>query len=73
MGRALTNKPRQKTVYDFAVLLYPESAPAFKGYYNAIVPALPGCVSYRERRTEALKTFGKPSSSTWRTLLGRRW
>lgn len=57
MARALSNKTRQKNVHDFTVLLYPESDPVFKGYYNAIVPALPGCVSYGESRTEALKNI----------------
>ena len=36
------------------ILLHPESDPDFMGYYNASVPALPGCFSYGENRAQAL-------------------
>ncbi len=38
----------------FTVILQAESEPGFEGYYNAIVPALPGCFSYGSTRDEAL-------------------
>lgn len=38
----------------FTVILRPEPDPEFVGYYNALVPALPGCVSYGANREEAL-------------------
>ena len=38
----------------FTVLLQPEVDPDFPGYYNASVPALPGCFSYGENRDEAI-------------------
>lgn len=38
----------------FTVLLLPERDPEFTGYYNALVPALPGCVSYGMNKDEAL-------------------
>ncbi|MEX2160038.1 MAG: type II toxin-antitoxin system HicB family antitoxin [Dehalococcoidia bacterium] len=43
--------------YKFTVILSPERDPEFAGYYNAIVPALPGCVSYGASREEALKNI----------------
>lgn len=36
------------------VILQPETDPDFPGYYNASVPALPGCFSYGAGREEAL-------------------
>lgn len=38
----------------YTIILQPESDPDFKGYFNASVPALPGCFSYGENRTQAL-------------------
>lgn len=38
----------------FTVILQPETDPEFNGYYNAIVPALPGCFSYGANKEEAL-------------------
>jgi predicted RNase H-like HicB family nuclease len=38
----------------FTVILLPERDPDFAGYYNALVPALPGCVSYGANKEEAL-------------------
>jgi len=39
----------------YTVILEKETDPAFKGYYNASVPALPGCFSYGATKQEALK------------------
>jgi len=41
--------------YRFTVILLPERDPEFAGYYNALVPALPGCVSYGTNKEEALE------------------
>ena len=38
----------------YTVILQEEGDPDFAGYYNAIVPALPGCFSYGANREEAL-------------------
>ena len=38
----------------FTVILQAEAEPGFEGYYNVIVPALPGCFSYGRSREEAL-------------------
>ena len=38
----------------YTVILQAESEAGFEGYYNAIVPALPGCFSYGSSRDEAL-------------------
>jgi len=38
----------------YTIILQPETDPAFDGYYNASVPALPGCFSYGTNREEAL-------------------
>ncbi len=38
----------------FTVILRPEQDPEFAGYYTALVPALPGCVSYGASKEEAL-------------------
>ena len=43
--------------YRFQVILLPERDPEFAGYYNALVPALPGCVSYGASKDEALKNI----------------
>jgi predicted RNase H-like HicB family nuclease len=40
--------------YRFTVILLPERDPDFAGYYNALVPALPRCVSYGANKEEAL-------------------
>jgi antitoxin HicB len=39
---------------EYTVILQRETDPEFSGYYNATVPALPGCASYGEDRAEAL-------------------
>ena len=39
---------------NFTVVLRPETDPDFAGYFNVIVPALPGCFSYGASREEAL-------------------
>lgn len=41
----------------FTVILQPEPDPEFNGYYNAIVPALPGCFSYGANKEEALSNI----------------
>ena len=41
----------------FTVILLPERDPEFPGYFNAVVPALPGCVSYGASKEEALKNI----------------
>ncbi len=38
----------------YTVILQPETEAGFEGYYNAIVPALPGCFTYGASREEAL-------------------
>ena len=38
----------------YTVILQPETESGFEGYYNAIVPALPGCFTYGASREEAL-------------------
>lgn len=38
----------------FTAILLPEQDPEFAGYYNALVPALPGCGSYGATKEEAL-------------------
>lgn len=40
--------------YSYTVVLEAETDPKFPGYYNARVPALPGCFSYGTTRDEAL-------------------
>lgn len=40
---------------NYTVILEPETDPEFKGYYNASVPALPGCFSYGASKQEALE------------------
>ncbi len=43
--------------YKFTVILLPERDPKFVGYFNALVPALPGCVSYGASKQEALSNI----------------
>lgn len=43
--------------HKFTVILLPERDPEFAGYYNAIVPALPGCLSYGAGKEEALRNI----------------
>jgi predicted RNase H-like HicB family nuclease len=43
--------------YRFQVVLVPETAPGFAGYYNASAPGLPGCFSYGASREEALENI----------------
>jgi len=40
--------------YSYTVVLEPETDAEFEGYYNARVPALPGCFSYGATRDEAV-------------------
>lgn len=41
----------------YTVILEQETDPEFKGYYNASVPALPGCFSCGATKEEALKNI----------------
>lgn len=41
-------------MYTYTIILQPEADSEFAGYYNASVPALPGCFSYAANRKEAL-------------------
>ena len=43
--------------YKFTAILLAERDPEFLGYYNALVPALPGCVSYGATKEEALSNI----------------
>lgn len=52
LRRGLMTEARRGKVY--TIILQPETNPAFQGYYNASVPALPGCFSYGATRDEAL-------------------
>jgi len=38
----------------YTIILQRETDPEFEGYYNASVPALPGCFSYESTREEPL-------------------
>jgi predicted RNase H-like HicB family nuclease len=38
----------------YTVILQEESDPDFSGYYNVVVPALPGCFTYGASKEEAL-------------------
>lgn len=38
----------------YTVILQPETDPEFEGYFNVIVPALPGCFTYGTSREDAL-------------------
>ena len=38
----------------YTIILQSEKDPEFDGYYNASVPALPGCFSYGTTREETL-------------------
>ncbi len=41
----------------YTIILQPETDSEFVGYYNASVPALPGCFSYGENRETALRNI----------------
>jgi len=41
----------------YTIILQPETDPEFEGYYNASVPALPGCFSYGASRQGALSNI----------------
>jgi len=43
--------------YSYTVILEPEGDPEFAGYYNARVPALPGCFSYGTTKEESLSNI----------------
>jgi len=45
---------RAERNYSYTVVLEAERDPEFAGYYNARVPALPGCFSYGASKEEAL-------------------
>ena len=41
----------------YTIILQAETDPEFEGYYNASVPALPGCFSYGASRQQALSNI----------------
>lgn len=41
----------------YTIILQPETDPESPGYFNASVPALPGCFSYGETRQDALNNI----------------
>jgi len=43
--------------YSYTVILEQEADAEFKGYFNASVPALPGCFSYGATREETLENI----------------
>ena len=43
--------------YSYTVILEEEADPEFRGYFNASVPALPGCFSYGATKEEALSNI----------------
>jgi predicted RNase H-like HicB family nuclease len=43
--------------YSYTVILEEEADPEFRGYFNASVPALPGCLSYGATKEEALSNI----------------
>jgi predicted RNase H-like HicB family nuclease len=43
--------------YSYTVILEEEADPEFRGYFNAAVPALPGCFSYGATKEEALSNI----------------
>lgn len=44
-------------LHRYTIILQPEADSEFAGYYNASVPALPGCFSYGANRKEALSNI----------------
>ena len=49
--------PKGKEPREYTVILQPETDSEFAGYYNASVPALPGCFSYGADKDEALRNI----------------
>jgi antitoxin HicB len=45
------------TEYSYTVILEEEADSEFRGYFNASVPALPGCFSYGATQKEALSNI----------------
>lgn len=45
--------------YSYTVILEPETEAEFAGYFNARVPALPGCFSYGATCEEALANISE--------------
>ena len=44
-----------RTRTKYTVILQEESDPEFPGYYNVVVPGLPGCFTYGASKEEALE------------------
>jgi antitoxin HicB len=55
ISKASRLRPKNKRTY--AIILQPESDPDSKGYHNALVPALPGCLRHGENRAQALRNI----------------
>ena len=49
--------PKGEAPREYTVILQPEADPEFAGYYNASVPALPGCFSYGADKDETLRNI----------------
>ena len=49
--------PNREEPREYTVILQPEADSEFTGYYNASVPALPGCFSYGADKDEALRNI----------------
>ena len=49
---------------EYTVILQPEADPEFSGYYNVVVPALPGCLSYGADRGRHCGTSRRRSDCT---------
>ncbi len=58
-----------KQVYRYTVVIERENAPDFEGYYNAYVPALPGCVSYGKSEQEAIANIREAIASYLLSML----
>lgn len=70
--RKLRRKQRVKLgqrVFRYTVVIERESDPKFEGYYNAYVPALPGCVSYGKSEQEALANIREAIASYLLSIL----
>lgn len=58
-----------KQVYRYTVVIERENDPDFEGYYNAYVPALPGCVSYGKSEQEAIANIREAIASYLLSML----
>lgn len=58
-----------KKRFRYTVVIGRETDPNFHGYYNAYVPALPGCVSYGKSPKETLQNIREAITSYLLSLL----